>query len=301
MGTAGFAVPSLEQLVDNGYNPVAVVTAPDKPKGRGQKVSFTPVKEAAIRMGIQQIIQPDDVKSESFAREVAQIKPDIIVVVAFRILPPAVYTQARLGSFNLHGSLLPLYRGAAPINRAVMAGATETGVTTFFLEQKVDTGNVILRRSMPVGENESAGEVHDRMMVLGADVVVETVKLIAEGKVETSSQDNAKATSAPKIFKEDCKIDWAQPATVVHNHIRGLSPYPGAWTMHNEKQVKVYKSLVAEGAGRTGEILDANDGIKIACGEGAVDILELQLESRKKMNASDFLRGYTLVEGDIVG
>ena len=237
MGTAGFAVPSLEQLVDNEYHPIAVVTAPDRRKGRGQKVSFTPVKDAALGMGIEHILQPEDVKSEEFAREIALLKPDLIVVVAFRILPPAVYTQAKLGAFNLHGSLLPSFRGAAPINRAIMAGATETGVTTFFLEQKVDTGNVILKRSMPIGENESAGEVHDRMMLLGADVVVETVNMIVEGRVETYSQDDTLATSAPKIFKEDCEIDWGQPANVVHNHIRGSSPYPGAWTMHKEKQI----------------------------------------------------------------
>lgn len=301
MGTAGFAVPSLELLVDHGYSPIAVVTAPDKPKGRGQKVSFTPVKEAALRMGVEQILQPDSVKSGDFAQKIGDLEPDIIVVVAFRILPPAVYTQAKLGAFNLHGSLLPLFRGAAPINRAIMAGATETGVTTFFLEQKVDTGNVILRRSMPVSENETAGEVHDRMMVLGADVVVETVKLIAEDRVEISSQDDSQATSAPKIFKEDCMIDWGQSAKAVHDHIRGLSPYPGAWTMHREKQVKIYKSIVAEGRGAAGEILNSEKGLIVACGEGAVEILELQLESRKKMNAMDLLRGYNLVEGEVLG
>lgn len=299
MGTAGFAVPSLEQLIEHGFVPVAVVTSPDRPKGRGQKVRYTPIKEAAIRLGIEQIIQPEDVKSPSFAEEIASIEPDIIVVVAFKILPPAVYTTAKRGAFNLHGSLLPLFRGAAPINRAVMAGATETGVTTFFLEQKVDTGNVILQRSMPIGEDESAGEVHDRMMILGAEAVVETTKRIAEGRVETYQQDNTLATSAPKIFKEDCKIDWSQPAKDVHDHIRGLSPYPGAWTTHQGKQVKIYTSQVIEGEGDAGEILSVNNSVQIACEEGALNILELQLESRKKMTASDFVRGYEIQKGDL--
>ena len=299
MGTAGFAVPSLEQLIENNFTPVAVVTSPDRPKGRGQKVRYTPVKEAALRLGIEHILQPEDVKSPAFAEDIASIEPDIIVVVAFKILPPAVYTTAKLGAFNLHGSLLPLFRGAAPINRAVMAGATETGVTTFFLEQKVDTGNVIMQRSMPIGEDESAGEVHDRMMILGAEVVVETTRLISEGRVETSQQDNALATSAPKIFKEDCKIDWAQPAKDVHNHIRGLSPYPGAWTTHQGKQVKIYKSQIIEEEGNAGEVLDVDNKVHIACEGGGLNVLELQLESRKKMTASDFVRGYEIKKGDL--
>ena len=301
MGTAGFAVPSLELLIEHKYNPIAVVTAPDRPKGRGQKVHYTPVKEAARRLGIERIIQPDDVKDAEFAHEISRLKPDIIVVVAFKILPPGVYTQARLGAFNLHGSLLPLFRGAAPINRAIMAGAKQTGVTTFFLEQKVDTGNILLQRSMPIGDEESAGEVHDRMMVLGADVVVETVKMIVEDRVKTFSQDDAQATSAPKIFKEDCKINWDQPAQINHDHIRGLSPYPGAWSVLKGKQVKMYKSRVAKGTGMPGEVIDVDGRIVVACGQGALDIMELQPESRKKMNASDFIRGYDINKGDILG
>lgn len=299
MGTAGFAVPSLDQLVEHGFQPIAVVTSPDRRKGRGQKVSYSPVKEAALRLGIEPIIQPEDVKSEHFATEIAALHPDIIVVVAFKILPPGVYTQAARGAFNLHGSLLPLFRGAAPINRAVMAGASETGVTTFFLEQKVDTGNIILQRSMPIGGDESAGEVHDRMMVLGAEAVVETVKMIVEDRVETSSQDNTQATKAPKIFKDDCRIDWGKPAAEVHNHVRGLAPYPGSWSTHNGKQVKFFKSLIAEGSGRPGEIILMGEAIRVACGSGALDILELQLESRKKMNAAQFARGYEIKEKEL--
>lgn len=301
MGTAGFAVPSLDQLVENGFRPIAVVTSPDRKKGRGQKVSFTPVKEAAIRLGIDHIIQPEDVKSDSFAEEVASLSPDIIVVVAFKILPPSVYSQAAKGAFNLHGSLLPLFRGAAPINRAVMAGATETGVTTFFLEQKVDTGNVILQRSMSIGKNESAGEVHDRMMILGAGAVVDTVKMIVEDRVETYSQDNTLATKAPKIFKDDCKIDWSKSAVEVHNHIRGLAPYPGSWSTHNGKQVKFFKSLLSDGDGQPGEVIGIEPALRIACGDGALEILQLQLESRKKMNAAEFARGYEIKEADTFG
>ena len=294
MGTAGFAVPSLEYLVTHGFTPKAVVTSPDRPKGRGQKVSYSPVKEAAIRLGIEPIIQPEDVKSEGFASEIATLKPEIIVVVAFKILPPAVYTKASKGAFNLHGSLLPLFRGAAPINRAVMSGVSETGVTTFFLEKKVDTGQIILQRSMPVGEDENAGEVHDRMMVLGAEVVLDTVKMIVEDRVETYSQENSKATSAPKIFKEDREVVWGDSAENVHNHIRGLAPYPGAWTTYDKKQVKIYKSRVVKGKGRPGEIITMENTLEVACGKGAIEILELQPESRKKMSVSEFLRGYSL-------
>ena len=299
MGTAGFAVPSLEKLVEHGFMPVAVVTSADKRRGRGQKVSFTPVKEAALKLGISHILQPNDVKSSEFAEDIGRLEADIIVVVAFKILPPAVYTQATKGAFNLHGSLLPKFRGAAPINRAVMAGATETGVTTFFLEQKVDTGNMILQRSMDIGENETAGEVHDRMMVLGAEAVVKTVKMIVEDSVETQVQDGSLATSAPKIFKEDCRIHWALPAREVHNHIRGLSPYPGAWTQHNNNQVKIFRSTLSDAEGQPGEIITMGQDLVVACKEGALAIQELQLESRRKMKAADFIRGYEIETGDL--
>ena len=298
MGTAGFAVPSLKQLVEHGFTPIAVVTSPDKPRGRGQKVTYTPVKEAALQLGISHILQPDDVKSSEFADDVGRLNADIIVVVAFKILPPAVYTKATRGAFNLHGSLLPLFRGAAPINRAVMAGAVETGVTTFFLEKKVDTGNIILQRSMDIGENETAGEVHDRMMVLGAEAVVETVQKIVEGTAETRAQDGTLATGAPKIFKEDCKINWALPAQGVHNHIRGLSPYPGAWTHHSDSQVKIFKSTVTTGNGVPGKIIHIGDTVVVACLEEAIAIHELQLQSRRKMNVADFIRGYKMEEGE---
>ena len=298
MGTAGFAVPSLERLTGAGYAPVAVVTGPDRKKGRGQKVGITPVKEAALAAGIDTILQPEDVKDPAFAEELAALQPDIIVVVAFKILPPAVYTTAKLGAFNLHGSLLPRYRGAAPINRAVMAGDDQTGVTTFFLEKRVDTGSIILRREMSIGPDETAGEVHDRMMMLGAEAVLDTVKLIEKGDVPTLTQDHGLATKAPKIFKEDCKIDWRKPSSFVHNHVRGLSPYPGAWTTHGDYMFKILLSRPTEGTGSPGEVLQADKTLVIACQEEALEILQIQQQGRKRLDTADFLRGYQIDAGE---
>lgn len=301
MGTPEFAVPSLNALIDAGYPPVAVATGPDRPRGRGQKMTPTPVKRAAQQAEIEPILQPDSVKDPSFAEDVAATAPDVIVVVAFKILPPAVFTKAKQGAFNLHGSLLPKYRGAAPINRAVMDGATETGVTTFFLKEKVDTGNIILKKRMPIGPNETAGEVHDRMKHLGAEAVVETVQQIDAGTVTTIPQDDAAATPAPKIHTEECEIPWARSSADVHNHIRGLSPYPGAWTMHDGDRLKIYRSLRAKGAGTPGTVIEAQDRLVIACGEGAVEVVTIQQPGRSRLDASDFLNGYDLEVGDHVG
>ncbi len=297
MGTPAFAVPSLERLVEHGYRPVAVVTGPDRPRGRGRKPTPTPVKEAALRLGIDRLLQPESVKDPAFADEIAALAPDVLVVVAFKILPPAVYTQARLGAFNLHGSLLPRYRGAAPIHRAVMAGETETGVTTFFLQQQVDTGAMILQRPMAIGPDETAGEVHDRMMYLGADAVLETVRRIEAGAAVAQPQDDTLATPAPKIFPEDARIPWARPAGAVHNHVRGLSPHPGAWTCHGETLLKVYRTRQAAGAGTPGTVLEAGPRLLVACGEGAVEVLELQQEGRRRLKAAAFLNGYDLPAG----
>ena len=298
MGTPEFAVPSLEYLIDAGYHPDAVATGPDRPRGRGQKVTPTPVKKAALEAGIDTILQPESVKSDAFAEEVAALEPDVIVVVAFKILPPAVFTQAAQGAFNLHGSLLPKYRGAAPINWAVINGETETGVTTFFLKEKVDTGNIILQKPMPIGPNETAGEVHDRMKILGAEAVVETVRQIDQGTVETRSQDDSQATPAPKIHTEDCQIPWDKSGADVHNHIRGLSPYPGAWTRHDGTRLKIYRSRRAEGNGAPGTVLEADERIVVACGTDAVEVVTIQQPGRTRLNATDFLNGYDLHPGD---
>lgn len=298
MGTPEFAVPSLNQLIEAGYPPVAVVTGPDRPRGRGQQRSPTAVKKAAQQHDLHPILQPASVNSEAFAADVAALEPDVIVVVAFKILPPAVYQHARLGAFNLHGSLLPQYRGAAPINRAVMNGAKQTGVTTFFLEPQVDTGHVILKKHMTIGPNETAGEVHDRMMHLGADAVVETVQRIEAGTADPQPQDDTKATPAPKIHRADCGIPWEAPAETVHNFIRGLSPYPGAWTYHEGTQLKIYRSGLHSGSGKPGTVLSTNDALVVACGTGAVACTEVQQQGKRRMAAPDFLNGYPIAPDD---
>lgn len=301
MGTPEFAVPSLTALVDAEYAPVAVATGPDRPRGRGQEVTPTPVKRAAQEAGIDRILQPEDVTDPAFAEAVAGLEPDVIAVVAYKILPPEVFTTAKKGAFNLHGSLLPKYRGAAPINHAIMAGETETGVTTFFLEPSVDTGDIILQKRMSIGPNETAGEVHDRMKELGGEAVVETVRQIDEGTVETRPQNDDEATPAPKIHDEDCEIPWEQPAEDVHNHVRGLSPYPGAWTMHEGTRLKLYRTQRGEGMGAPGEVIEADNRLIVACETGAVDVLTLQQPGRNRLDAADFLNGYTLSEGARLG
>lgn len=301
MGTPEFAVPSLTQLVDAGYTPVAVATGPDRPRGRGQDVMPTPVKRAAQDVGIEPILQPENVADDRFAQAVADLEPDVIAVVAFKILPPAVFTAAAEGAFNLHGSLLPKYRGAAPINHAIMEGEAKTGVTTFFLEPSVDTGDIILQKEMSIGPNETAGEVHDRMKVLGGEAVVETVQQIEGGTVDAHPQEDSAATPAPKIHDEDCEIPWSASGGDVHNHIRGLSPYPGAWTMHRETRLKVYRTRRADGPGTPGEVIDADDQLRVACGRDAVEILTIQQPGKKRLDARDFLNGYPLSEGEHLG
>ena len=301
MGTPAFAVPSLTKLVEAGYPPVAVATGPDRPRGRGQEVSPTPVKKAAQEAGIDRILQPEDVTDDAFAEAVADLDPDVIAVVAYKILPPTVFAAATEGAFNLHGSLLPKYRGAAPINHAIMQGETETGVTTFFLEPSVDTGDLILQRQMSIGPDETAGEVHDRMKELGGEAVVETVQQIEAGTVDPTPQDDTQATPAPKIHDDDCKVPWSASGEDVHNHVRGLSPYPGAWTMHGDTRLKLYRTRRAEGHGLPGEVLRADDRLVVACGANAVEIVELQQPGRQRLPASDFLNGYSLSDGEQLG
>ena len=298
MGTPEFAVPSLTKLVEADYTPVAVATGPDRPRGRGQEVSPTPVKKAAQEAGIDRILQPEDVTDDAFAAAVADLEPDVIAVVAYKILPPEVFTTATEGAFNLHGSLLPKYRGAAPINHAIMQGERETGVTTFFLEPSVDTGDLILQKRMSIGPNETAGSVHDRMKELGGQTVVETVRQIEAGTVDPQPQDDNRATPAPKIHDDDCEIPWTASADDVHNHIRGLSPYPGAWTMHGDTRLKIYETRRAQGTGAPGTILDTNGRLVVACGDEAVEVRTIQQPGHQKLDAGDFLNGYDLAEGD---
>ena len=303
MGTPDFAVPSLDALVDAGFAPVAVVTVPDKPAGRGRSLRASAVKTAAERHGLD-VLQPESLRDPVFQAALRALEPDVIAVVAFRILPREVYETARLGAFNLHGSLLPAYRGAAPITRALMDGVAETGVTTFFLRPSVDTGDVILRRAVPVGPDDTAGDVHDRLARVGAEAVVETVRRIAAGTAETEPQDDALASAAPKIFREDAEIDWARPARRVHDHVRAMSPYPGAWTTLDGETLKVLRTRVeaeAGAVGQPGEIVEADERLVVACAEGAVEVLEAQRQGKRRMSTADLLRGLDLATGTRLG
>lgn len=303
MGTPEFAVPALEALSESGYRPQTVVTGPDRARGRGQSTRPTAVKKAAHKHGIEDILQPTSVHDASFAEALAERRPDCFVVVAFKILPPSVLSIPRKGAFNLHGSLLPAYRGAAPIHRAVVNGDSETGVTTFFLEPAVDTGDIILRKSMSIGPNETTGEVHDRMKHLGADAVVETVKLIEAGTAPRIPQDNSAATPAPKVHAEEADIPWSADAQAVHNHIRGLSPIPGAWTLHGNTRLKIYRSHVLSSVpsnAAPGTVLSTDGVVHVACGTGAVALDTLQQPGKQRLDAEAFVNGYPIAPGDVL-
>jgi len=299
MGTPDFAVPSLEALCQAGYPILTVVTGADKPRGRGQRLTPTPVKQSALRHNIP-VLEPPSVKDPAFAEQIFRLKPDLAVVVAFRILPPSVFMIPRLGTFNLHASLLPRYRGAAPINWAIMNGETETGVTTFFLEQAVDTGATLVRARVPIEPEDDAGTLHDRLAEVGARAVLETVRMIERGQAEPQPQDHGEATPAPKIFKEQCRIFWNRPAAQLHNFVRGLSPHPAAWTMHGDHLLKIYKTRLVRGgsSGVPGLLTVTDASLRVAAQDGEVEILELQQEGRRRMTAAEFLRGYSLNTGD---
>jgi methionyl-tRNA formyltransferase len=299
MGTPDFAVPSLEALIAAGYPVAAVVTGVDKPRGRGQHLTPTPVKEVALRHHIP-LLQPSHVKDPGFASALRACAPDLAIVVAFRILPREVFTIPSRGTFNLHASLLPRYRGAAPINWALLHGVRETGVTTFFLEDAVDTGNLLLQSRLPIGPDDDAGTVHDRLAVLGARLVVETVQRIEAGTIVPMPQDNALASPAPKIFREQCHIHWNAPALQVHNFVRGLSPHPCAWTMHGERLLKIYKTLVTQRAAESpaGTLCMRDQSLAVAAADAMLEIQELQQEGHRKMTASEFLRGYKITSGE---
>lgn len=300
MGTPAFAVPSLKILLVNKYQIAGVVTVPDKPAGRGQHIISSPVKQFALEHHLE-ILQPDKLKDENFQQQLQSLKPDLFIVVAFRILPPEIFRLPSKGSFNLHASLLPKYRGAAPINWAIMNGETETGVTTFFLEEKVDSGNIILQARVPITPDETAGELYEKLADIGAEIVLHSVRLIETGKTSLKSQDNALATPAPKIFKENCRIDWNRKSIEIHNFIRGVSPKPCAFTLYRETLMNIVRVIVAESAmkGSPGEIMEAGPRFVVATGDGAVEILEVQQEGKKKMSAADFLRGSRLKTGEV--
>lgn len=292
MATPDFAIPSLKALLENGHEIAAVVTVPDKEKGRGLKVTYSPVKEFALQNNIP-VLQPVSLKDEEFIRQLKEINAELFIVVAFRILPREVYTLPSKGSFNLHGSLLPKFRGAAPIQWSLIKGEKGTGLTTFFLQDKVDTGNIILQEKIEIKEDDNFGTLHDRMSLAGAGVVLRTVELIEKGNIQPAPQNDAAATPAPKITKETALIDWNKPAEEIHNLVRGLSPYPGAYFHHDNKVIKVYKTKIINDENLSpGEIRQTKTEAFIGCGNDALALLEVQQEGRKRLGIEEFLRGY---------
>lgn len=299
-GTPEFAVEPLKKLVDNGYDIVAVITAPDKPAGRGMHLRHSAVKEFALKHGLN-ILQPAKLKDTGFLESVRKLHADLHIVVAFRMMPEELWSMTPMGTFNLHASLLPQYRGAAPINRAIMNGEKETGVTTFFLRHEIDTGDIILSEKVDISENENAGELHDKLMHIGANLVLKTVELIESGKASSHPQQpDTPLKTAPKIFKDDCRIDWNKSAHEIFNQIRGLSPYPGAYTTLISKEgketgLKIFKSVKTESDIKTtpGEITsNQKNYVRIGCANGNIEITEVQLEGKRKMNIQEFLRGF---------
>lgn len=296
MGTPDFAVASLDALVKAGHDIAGVITAPDKPAGRGRKLSQSAVKKYAVEKELN-VLQPEKLKNEEFLAELEALKADLFVVVAFRMLPEVVWSMPPKGTFNLHGSLLPKYRGAAPINWAVINGETETGVTTFFLQHEIDTGDIIAQEKMPISEDDTAGTVHDKMMMIGADLVARTVAMIEEGEVSSAPQNiEGEIPHAPKIFRDDCRVDWQQPLHLIYNKIRGLSPYPGAWSTLEGKTFKLLKvgKLEAKHNFDNGACIADKHELKIACSGGFLLVEELQLEGKKRMKADEFLRGFDI-------
>jgi methionyl-tRNA formyltransferase len=303
MGTPDFAVEPLRRLVEAGKNIVAVVTMPDKPAGRGHKIQFFPVKEYALSVGLP-ILQPVNLKDPEFIEELRSYQADLQIVVAFRMLPEIVWNMPPLGTFNLHASLLPQYRGAAPINWAVINGDTETGITTFFLKHEIDTGDIIQQVRIPIEETDNVEIVHDKLMLLSGKLVTETVDNIIAGTVKAIPQDEIKdcdLTPAPKIFRDTCRINWNQPTKKVYDFIRGLSPYPAAWTTLNGKAVKIYEAEKVENSSiqKPGTIrTDGKTNMEIATADGFLNVKTLQLEGKKKMPISDLLRGFKLEENN---
>ena len=305
MGTPDFAVGILDTIYKNNYDIVGVITAPDKPAGRGQKVSMSAVKEYALEKNLR-LLQPTNLKSEEFLSELRSLEANLQVVVAFRMLPEVVWKMPKLGTFNLHASLLPEYRGAAPINWAIINGETKTGVTSFFIDDKIDTGAMILSKETEIGANETAGELHDRLMHLGSETVLETLQLIEAGKATTTLQEsNPDVKTAYKLNKDNCKIDWSQSGKTIFNLIRGLSPYPAAWTYikdgENEWNVKIYLASFEEKvhSETIGKITTTKKEIFITTKDGVLKIDSLQFPGKKRMLAHELLNGVKLSENAI--
>jgi len=305
MGTPDFAIPSLEKLIKSKHEVVGVVTGPDKPKGRGLLLSESPVKKFSKKHNLK-IFTPENLKSDDFFYALKELTFDLSVVVAFRILPERIFSLPPLGTINLHASLLPKYRGAAPINWALINGETKTGLTTFFILKKVDTGDLILQKEIEIFAEETFGELHDRMANLGADFLLQTLELVEKGQARPTKQDDAQATPAPKITPEHCQIDWSKEAVQIKNQIRGLSPLPAAFTSYKGKILKIYKATVigespfSEGFGEVVEP-DKKEEIWVKTKKGILNFLEVQPEGKRKMSAAEFVRGYRIKAGDKLG
>jgi methionyl-tRNA formyltransferase len=300
MGTPDFAVASLDAMLNAGFNVVAVITAPDKPAGRGQKLQQSAVKQYAITKGLY-VLQPEKLKNQDFLDDVRSLNADLQVVVAFRMLPEILWNMPPKGTINLHASLLPQYRGAAPINWAIINGEKESGVTTFFLKHEIDTGDLLFSEKVLIGDDDTAGDLHDQLMMAGAQLLVKTISSIAENNYTENPQDTLQHAEelkhAPKIFKEDCRINWNQPVAQIYNLIRGLSPYPASFTEMNGKICKIYKAAyeIKEPAIQPGAFLtDGKAYLKFAARDGFVLVKELQIEGKRKMSVEDFLRGVKL-------
>ena len=302
MGTPAFAVPTLDILLQAGLSLVGVYTQPDRPKGRGQTLAAPPVKEMALRHGIP-VFQPQKLRVPEVVEELRALSPDLIVVVAFgQILPRSVLEIPRYGCINVHASLLPKYRGAAPINQAIIDGETETGITTMLMDVGLDTGPMLLKRSLTIGPDETAGELHDRLCVLGGETMAATLQLLLRGELHPQVQDDSQTCYAAMLKKEDGRINWSQSAQQIHDRIRGLAPWPGTYTELNGEPLKLFLTRVEAGEGEPGTILaPAVDAVRIACGSGVLAVRELQLPGKKRLAAADFLRGCPLPVGSHLG
>lgn len=312
MGTPEFAVASLDSLVKNNFNVVGVVTAPDRPAGRGQQLHQSAVKEYALKNNLK-LLQPEKLKDENFLAELKELKADLQFVVAFRMLPEVVWNMPEHGTYNLHASLLPKYRGAAPINWAIINGEKESGVTTFKLKHEIDTGNILFSEKVKISESMTAGELHDILMIEGASLIIRTVNEIQKSKEEGrpipfASQDDKLACHAPKLFKDTCKISWNKPVIEIYNLIRGLSPYPTAFTEINMNEKTTLNLKIFQAAYEycdhnlaNGSVLtDGKNFLKVACAEGFIDVKDLQLQGKKRMSVPDFLRGFKIAEGTML-
>ncbi|MCO6495110.1 MAG: methionyl-tRNA formyltransferase [Bacteroidetes bacterium] len=294
-GTPEFAAYSFQKIHESGFTIVGAVTAPDKPSGRGLKMHESALKTAAKNLGIE-VLQPTNLKSSDFIKDLERLKPDVQVVIAFRMLPESVWSFPKYGTFNLHASLLPQYRGAAPINHAIINGEKESGVTTFFIEKEIDTGKIILQSKVSISPEDTAGTLHDKLMVEGADLVIKTLNLLRSGKIVTTVQHSENLKPAPKIFPQDCMIDWNKPASAIRNFVRGLSPYPVARTMHNEKLFKIFEIQIPETSIipklNTGEWKIEKGQLYIGCLDTNICVKDIQQEGKRRMKIEEFILGF---------